>query len=96
MGTIPINPDLQIRLISILPDSNNVADLGASKQLAIPCKVPAHLLDEPPPYIALSYAWGDSSDPLPITVNKGVVKVSRNLHSALVHLRHDFGKRFYG
>jgi hypothetical protein len=50
-------------------------------------------LDQAPPYIALSYTWGDPNDPLPIVIDGIVVKVTRNLHSALTNLREDLVAR---
>ncbi|KAF4873556.1 Heterokaryon incompatibility protein 6, OR allele [Colletotrichum siamense] len=42
-----------------------------------------------PEYEALSYTWGDASDPLPITVGSGGARimVTRNCHGALRNLR---------
>ncbi|KAL5320359.1 hypothetical protein ACEPPN_011160 [Leptodophora sp. 'Broadleaf-Isolate-01'] len=39
------------------------------------------------PYYALSYVWGDAGDTLPIYLNGNVHQVTRNLESALRHLR---------
>ncbi|KAH8194128.1 hypothetical protein TruAng_011710 [Truncatella angustata] len=46
-------------------------------------------LDDGYHFHALSYAWGSSDDPLPIHVNGRRVNVTRNLHTALFHLRND-------
>ncbi|EGX95390.1 ankyrin repeat and SAM domain containing protein 6 [Cordyceps militaris CM01] len=39
-------------------------------------------------YEAISYAWGDPSMKVPILVHNGTLKVTRNLQTALFHLRH--------
>ena len=39
-------------------------------------------------YEALSYVWGDTKDPVPITVDDCVVSVTKSLEAALRHLRH--------
>jgi hypothetical protein len=40
-----------------------------------------------PEFFALSYAWGDPRDTVPISVNGQSVLVTRNLQSALRHIR---------
>lgn len=53
-----------------------------------PASLPSSLTDdESPEYDALSYVWGDKSNPVSIRCGKGVIKVTRNLHVALLHLR---------
>jgi hypothetical protein len=48
-------------------------------------------LEEAPPYIALSYAWGDGSDSKLILVDSDTVSVTRNLLHALLRLRPERG-----
>jgi hypothetical protein len=50
-------------------------------------------LSDEPDYEALSYTWGDSSDKCPSYCEGQTLKVTRNLHSALRHLRHDTAER---
>src|SRR5271167_1087061 len=38
-------------------------------------------------YTALSYAWGDALDRLPIQVDEKTLWITKNLHSALCRLR---------
>jgi len=38
-------------------------------------------------YDALSYVWGNQSDPIAIHCGEGVIEVTKNLHIALLHLR---------
>jgi hypothetical protein len=42
---------------------------------------------DPPPYTALSYVWGDVSNPIPITLDKKNIRVTQNLHRALQRFR---------
>jgi len=51
--------------------------------------------EEPPYYCALSYAWGDVTDKVPITLNDQILMVTRNLHDALYQFRSD-ETRFLG
>jgi hypothetical protein len=47
---------------------------------------PFHTRD-PPPYVALSYVWGDPKITAPISVDGHVLQVTTNLEAALRHLR---------
>jgi hypothetical protein len=47
---------------------------------------------EAPPYVALSYVWGDSSNPQLVLVDSGAISVTPNLHHALLRLRPDAGQ----
>lgn len=69
----------QIRLAHILPGrwSENVS-----------CKLTVVSLDDKPSYEALSYAWGDPSDKVPIFLEGLTFPVTKNLHLALRRLRH--------
>jgi hypothetical protein len=40
-----------------------------------------------PPYIALSYVWGNVNNTRPIIINGHVLEIGENLHTALVHLQ---------
>ena len=54
----PIQPKTQIRILTLHPRAGDEA---------ISCSLEVARLDEPPPYEALSYAWGDSKERYPIT-----------------------------
>lgn len=54
----------------------------------IRCSMSVVSLDDIPTYEALSYAWGQASNPKQIEVNNRPIFVTSNLHSALSHLRH--------
>ncbi|KAJ6192932.1 heterokaryon incompatibility protein-domain-containing protein, partial [Bipolaris maydis] len=44
-------------------------------------------IDDHPPYIALSYTWGDANDTLNLLCNGRIIAVTRNLHEALWQFR---------
>jgi hypothetical protein len=46
-------------------------------------------MDNHPPYIALSYTWGDTNDTVPVLCNGRVIAVTRNLKEALWQFRED-------
>ena len=46
-------------------------------------------IDDHPPYIALSYTWGDPHDTVPVLCNGRVIAVTRNLKEALWQFRED-------
>ena len=46
-------------------------------------------IDDLPPYIALSYTWGDPNDTVPVLCNGRIIDVTRNLKEALWQFRED-------
>ncbi|KAH8657709.1 heterokaryon incompatibility protein-domain-containing protein [Xylariales sp. PMI_506] len=54
----------------------------------IRCSLAETPLGNPPPYEALSYFWGDASNPQPVCCNSHILHVTWNLFTALRHLRH--------
>ncbi|KAK0618877.1 heterokaryon incompatibility protein-domain-containing protein [Immersiella caudata] len=68
-----------IRLLTLLPGTHDGP---------ITCTTAIVNLSSKPTYTALSYVWGDPSDRLPITFNGvSAFPITRNLHTALTHLR---------
>lgn len=59
-------------------------------------RVRLHLADwnDSPLYDAISYAWGEPEDKVPIMVRAGVIKIPRNLLHGLKHLRLPKRSRF--
>jgi hypothetical protein len=47
------------------------------------------MIDDYPPYIALSYTWGNPNDTVPVLCNGRVIAVTRNLKEALWQFRED-------
>ena len=69
----------QFRLAFILP-SPHFTD-------RIECSLITTSIDDAPPYEALSYCWGDPNDTEPIVLSKSQFSATKNLASALRHLR---------
>ncbi|GAP91993.2 putative heterokaryon incompatibility protein [Rosellinia necatrix] len=63
---------LEFRLVRILP-----------KTMFVKYKITTHSLIDPPPYIAISYAWGDADDKRAIRIDGIVVSVAVSLWEAL-------------
>lgn len=59
----------------------------------IVCEVKQVSFDDSPTYEALSYTWGERTDPDEITLDRTPFKVTQNLALALRHLRHKDGDR---
>jgi Heterokaryon incompatibility protein (HET) len=55
--------------------------------LSLQCSLITVPLPKAPPYIALSYTWGNSTNTIVILVNKNEVKITANLCTALLRLR---------
>lgn len=71
----------EIRVLSILPDLDNQQVRCTLNHF--PCTSTAAY----PPFVALSYCWGDPDDTLPILVNDSVAFITKNLEFALRELR---------
>jgi hypothetical protein len=87
MQYAPLDPSkTEIRLIELLPRAPN-----CSPQIEpLPrCNLIHVSLDDKPNYAALSYTWEDPRDTQMIMVGHSSVPVTRNLYSALEHLRYD-------
>ncbi|KAH7416619.1 heterokaryon incompatibility, partial [Cadophora sp. MPI-SDFR-AT-0126] len=56
----------------------------------IHCELYHSFRADKPYYEALSYAWGDTSDTVPISINGTWSSVAKNLFKALKHIRDDF------
>jgi hypothetical protein len=54
---------------------------------ALKCKVFHASLEDPPSYVAISYAWGDTSDKKDIVVDGYTVSITTSLHGALDAVR---------
>lgn len=73
-----------IRVLELQPGRKDEPIICSLKLASLPSS-PTD--DECPEYDALSYVWGDESNPVSIRCGNGVIKVTRNLHVALLHLR---------
>src|ERR1051326_586900 len=72
----------EIRLLSVLPKTYDAAE-----EAPLSCELFHVSLDENPEYVALSYAWGDDRGTKSIYLGATMIKIPRNLYSALCHLR---------
>ena len=70
---------VQIRLVQI--------DLCGDKDNEIHCTISAYPLGAPPPYVAISYTWGDKSMKQSIWVNKRRLNIGHNSWLALWQAR---------
>jgi hypothetical protein len=89
MATINYSPldrsRSEIRLIELLPKTMMSPH---QDEMSVYCKLFHVSLNENPQYVALSYTWGDPQDTQTIIIGNTPVPVTRNLYSALHHLRH--------
>jgi hypothetical protein len=73
-----------------LPDAKDIRLLhlqpGTGDEEVV-CDLSIISLTRQPIFEALSYAWGDPSNKLPLRCGSGIGLVTVNLHSALRHLR---------
>ncbi|KAF4464009.1 heterokaryon incompatibility het-6 [Fusarium albosuccineum] len=69
--------DMSIRLIRISPE----------RKTMIKCEIIHVSLEDPPRYVAISYAWGDPRDTRRIEVEGCPISVSASLHGAFQALR---------
>lgn len=73
--------DNEIRLLVLQPPYD-----GDENRL-IKCDIHTVALSDKPSYECISYVWGDPAYQIPILVSGQEVRVTRNLHDALVRLR---------
>ena len=77
---------IEIRLVLINPGSFSAP---------LHCNLEYALLDDKPKFEALSYVWGDPNDRLPIWLDGKRFNVTRNLESALRHMRQEDTVRMF-
>lgn len=51
----------------------------------IKCELVHYSLEDPPKYVAISYAWGDADDKRRIQLDGADIPVAASLHGALLH-----------
>lgn len=81
----------EFRLITLHSRSSSAGKghLQPREQSPISCKVFPKSRDESPDYQALSYTWGDTTNKVSIQVNNEDFPVTRDLRTALEHIRDD-------
>lgn len=70
----------QMRLIQLQP---------GSVATPIVCRLDEVLLEDTPPYTALSYVWGSPEPVNTVTINDNAIPITANLHTALLHVRQE-------
>ena len=82
----------QIRLLTLHPSASQLEhSVSDESHFARPicCSVLTVSLDEPPPYKALSYCWGDDDRSRhSVNIEGAALRITESLDSALRHLRH--------
>ncbi|KAI0144497.1 heterokaryon incompatibility protein-domain-containing protein [Xylariaceae sp. FL1272] len=78
----------QIRLIELLPKTltEPLDGLPTADSPTVSCKISHVELENSPPYVALSYVWGDASRCVPILINKSIFYATQSLATMLRHL----------
>ncbi|KAJ3552316.1 hypothetical protein NPX13_g11146 [Xylaria arbuscula] len=74
-----------IRLLYLRPQSRTASIEG---RIRLHCEVIIHPVDHCPPYVALSYAWGDATSRKNVKLGSHVISLTESLVTALEHLQH--------
>jgi hypothetical protein len=69
--------DMEFRLIRILPE----------RMSKLKCEIVHRSLEDPPDYVAISYAWGDGVDTKLLVLQGATIPVAANLYDALKAIR---------
>ncbi|KAJ8118409.1 hypothetical protein OPT61_g621 [Boeremia exigua] len=91
----------RIRLIHLLPRAARSSLLSlpartpsdtndSSSEVRVRCTISHVSLDRPPPYLALSYTWGNVNHKVPILVGSTYLQVTSGLEVALAHLTPEY------
>ena len=70
-------PSHQIRLLEIPPSSTSTEDIFVNT-LMVDCKLRTYDRKKAPPYIAISYVWGDPAARYDISINGKTFKIAKN------------------
>jgi hypothetical protein len=76
---------MSFRILELLP--------GAEPD-PIRCYLRVATWDDHPQYETISYAWGDPNIQETVLCNDGVIRITKNLHTALTHFRYKERGRF--
>ena len=69
--------DLEFRLVKVFPE----------RKTMIKCEIIHASLEDPPRYVAISYAWGDAGNTRKIELEGSLIPVGVSLYGALEALR---------
>ncbi len=81
------NPREQIRVLTLFPATPPSSKRSGEQQISTHTSLEAVNWTDKPPYIALSYMWGDQTHPETILVNEQTFAIGANLHEALRQLQ---------
>ena len=73
------NPQAEIRFVQI--------DLSGDKDREIQCTISTHPIEDTPPYVAISYTWGDISKKREIWINEKRLNIGQSSWLALLQAR---------
>jgi Heterokaryon incompatibility protein (HET) len=82
------SPSTQIRLLQLLNPSESQLN-NRNSSFRVQCVTKTVSFREIPLFIALSYAWGKSSDKSPILLDGQIAMITKNLEDALIHYQND-------
>lgn len=78
-----------IRLLTILPRGQNAPNTAQNNDGLVRCTLTVVSLNNPPPYTALSYVWGDALYRKQVLVDESVVEITANLEDAVRHFEQE-------
>ena len=86
-------PTLQIRLLTLYPSAWQPTAVGPNHFISdfarpIHCSIQHVYINEPPPYNALSYCWGENRLTHTVNIDGAALPITESLDSAIRHLRH--------
>ena len=90
----PLDATAQVRLLELRPSvaqsPGDQLQLPVSDDFSRPirCSILTTSIDNPPPYHALSYCWGEGKPSHSVDIDGAVLSITASLDSALRHLRH--------
>jgi hypothetical protein len=86
-GQTAFNSREQIRILTLLPATPPSSNKSGKQLISIHTSLEAVNWADKPPYIALSYMWGDQTHPETILINEQTFAIGANLHEALRQLQ---------
>ena len=82
------SPSNEIRLLQLL-DPLETQSSNSNPPFRVQCITKVVSSGEVPLFIALSYAWGKSTDKTPILLDGRIAYITKNLEDALIHHQKD-------
>jgi hypothetical protein len=92
---VRIKPYSYETLSQAIPMSFRILELCPGDEAdPVRCYLRVVTWDEHPQYETVSYAWGDPNIQETVLCNDGVIHITKNLYTALTHLRYQDRGRF--